>query len=440
MVISYLARLQLLSRLGLLTYILRTLKVGDTLDHTLFVGIDVSKHSNFVYAMNLNSEKLLTSCVPNTQDGANQIESKLLKLLEQHGLTKVIVVLESTGVYSAHVATYLSASKALSVFDIRVYIINPKISRNYRKSFADMDKTDPRDAFVLADLARVGRMRDATPFKGAQRLALERLTRHRLHIAELLSTEKVYALNNVFLKFSNFETLFSNNFGNTAVDLLLEYKSLDDILNTPLEDLAAFITKSSKNRFDDSKGIADKIQIAARNSYRLDKMSYDPINMSLASSLNVIHCYQNEIKDIDQAIIRQVAGFNQDHYDILLSIPGIGKVYAAGILAEIAHIDQFESNDALAKYAGITWRKHQSGNFEADDTYMTKTGNKYLRYFIIQAANAARIWIPEYRDFYKKKYNEVTNHQHKRALALTARKLIRLIFGLLSTNRLYQSN
>jgi len=220
----------------------------------------------------------------------------------------------------------------------------------------------------------------------------------------------------------------------------LEYKSLDDILNTPLEDLAAFITKSSKNRFDDSKGIADKIQIAARNSYRLDKMSYDPINMSLASSLNVIHCYQNEIKDIDQAIIRQVAGFNQDHYDILLSIPGIGKVYAAGILAEIAHIDQFESNDALAKYAGITWRKHQSGNFEADDTHMTKTGNKYLRYFIIQAANAARIWIPEYRDFYKKKYNEVTNHQHKRALALTARKLIRLIFGLLSTNRLYQSN
>jgi len=156
MVISYLARLQLLSRLGLLAYIHQILKVGDTLDHTLFVGIDVSKHSNFVYAMNLNSEKLLTSCVPNTQDGANQIESKLLKLLEQHGLTKVIVVLESTGVYSAHVATYLSASKALSVFDIRVYIINPKISRNYRKSFADMDKTDPRDAFVLADLARVG--------------------------------------------------------------------------------------------------------------------------------------------------------------------------------------------------------------------------------------------------------------------------------------------
>jgi transposase len=415
------------------------LKVGDTLNHTLFVGIDVSKFSNFVYAMNLNSEKLLTSNIPNTQDGANQIESKLLKLLDQHHLTKIIVVLESTGVYSAHLATYLSASKVLSVFDIRVYIINPKISKNYRKSFADMDKTDPRDAFILADLARVGRTHTMTPFKGSQRLALERLTRHRLHIAELLSTEKVYALNNVFLKFSNFETLFSDNFGNTAVDLLLEYKSIDEIIDTSLEDLATFITKASKNRFDDSKAVADKIQKAAKNSYRLDKMSYDPINMSLASSVNLINCYQNEMKDIDKAILRQVAGFNQNHYDVLLSIPGIGKVYAAGILAEIAHIDQFESDSALAKYAGITWRRHQSGQFETDDTYMTKTGNKYLRYFIIQAANMARIWIPEYREFYQKKFNEVTTHQHKRALALTARKLIRLIYGLLSTNRLYQS-
>ena len=184
--------------------------------------------------------------------------------------------------------------------------------------------------------------------------------------------------------------------------------------------------------------MASKIQTAARSSYRLDRVSYDPINLSLASSINVINCYEAEIKEIDKAIKRQVVGFNQNHYTILTSIPGIGKVYAAGILAEIADINQFESDDALAKYAGITWRKNQSGKFDADDTHLTKTGNKYLRYFIIQATNMARQFIPEYRDFYQKKFNEVTTHQHKRALALTSRKLIRLIYGLLSANRLFQ--
>ncbi|MDY0277209.1 MAG: IS110 family transposase, partial [Acholeplasma sp.] len=268
----------------------------------------------------------------------------------------------------------------------------------------------------------------------------ERLTRHRLHIAELLSTEKVYALNNVFLKFSKFDTLFSDNFGSTAIDLLLEYKSLDDIITASLEDLSDFIVKSSKNRFDDPTLIADKIKKAARSSFRLSKTAYDPINLSLASSINVIKCYENEIKEIDKAIMLQVDGFNKNHYDILLSIPGIGKVYAAGILAEIADINQFDSDDKLAKFAGITWRKHQSGNFEADDTQMTKTGNKYLRYFLIQAANMARIHNPIYRDYYLKKFNEVKTHQHKRALALTARKLVRLIYSLLSDNQLYKSN
>jgi transposase len=414
------------------------LKEGVTLNNTLFVGIDVAKLTNHVYCLNLNRDKLLSINIPNTQDGANQIETHLLKLLEKHKLTKVIVILESTGIYSAHIATYLSASKYLSLFDIKVYIINPKISRNYRRSFADMDKTDPKDAYVLADIARVGRCDELTPFKGSQRLALERLTRHRLHIAEKLSNEKSYALNNVFLKFSNFETLFSNNFGTTAVDFLLEYKSIDDIINSSLEDLADFIAKSSKNRFDSSTDVAVKIQKAARASYRLDKTTYDPINFSLASSINVIRCYQNELKSIDKAIANQVAGFNHNHYKILTSIPGIGKVYAAGILAEIADINQFDSHSALAKYAGITWRKNQSGKYTSDDTHMTKTGNKYLRYFLIQAANMARMNIPEYRDFYHKKFNEVTTHQHKRALALTARKLIRLIYGLLSTNRLYK--
>lgn len=408
------------------------------LNPTLFVGIDVSKSSNQVYAMTFDQKKLLSTSIPNTQDGAEIMERKFLDLLDKNALSKITIVLESTGVYSAHIATFLSASKYLAVFDVKVYIINPKISRNYRKSFSDIDKTDPKDAYILADIARVDRLSGLKPFKGSQRVALERLTRHRQHIAELLSIEKTYALNNVFMKFSGFTNVFSNNFGTTAVDVLLEYKTIDDIINTSLEDLSNFLINASHNRFVDAVLMAEKLKLAARNSYRLDKLAYDPINLSLASSINLISCYENEIKDIDKAIQRQVVGFSQNQYHSLLSIPGIGKVYAAGILAEIADINQFDSDDSLAKYAGITWRRHQSGKFESDETSMTKTGNKYLRYFIMEAANITRLHNQEFKDYYQKKYNEVTTHQHKRALALTSRKLIRLIYGLLSSNRLFQ--
>ena len=43
-----------------------------------------------------------------------------------------------------------------------------------------------------------------------------------------------------------------------------------------------------------------------------------------------------------------------------------------------------------------------------------------------------------YLKYYQKKYAEVKTHQHTRAIVLTARKFIRLIYGLLSKNQLYK--
>lgn len=65
----------------------------------------------------------------------------------------------------------------------------------------------------------------------------------------------------------------------------------------------------------------------------------------------------------------------------------VSYLYLAGILSEIGTITAFSSNDKLAKYAGLTWRVKQSGPYTADVTRMTKTGNKYLRYYLIEAAN-----------------------------------------------------
>ena len=48
-----------------------------------------------------------------------------------------------------------------------------------------------------------------------------------------------------------------------------------------------------------------------------------------------------------------------------------------------------------------------------------------------------RVCDPVFQKYYSSKFREVKSHQHKRALVLTARKSIRLIFCLLQENRLY---
>jgi transposase len=433
-------------RLGPFLYLIYSIG-GDYMSQelsTLYVGIDVSKESNYTYITNFNQSFHQSFNTKNDMHGAELIESNLLDILDAFDYTDIICVLESTGIYSAHIATYLSASEKLFSYNIFVYCINPKISRNYRASFSDMDKTDPKDSYILADIARVGRTKSMTPFKGSQKLALQRLTRHRVHLAELLAKEKTYVLTNIYLKFSEFGKpdfkFTSNKWSQTAISVLEEFSSPDEIVNTSLDDLVEFIIKVSKNGFSDPEAIAKLLKKAAKASYKLDRTAYEPINYAISSSLVVIRTYEAEIKKINKSIEILLKGFAVNEYTSLRSIPGIGPVYAAGIISEIGSIHQFDNEASLAKYAGITWRKNQSGNFEADDTSMTKTGNHYLRYYLIEAANLVKNYVPAFNDYYHKKFNEVTKHQHKRALALTARKLIRLIYGLMSKDQLFNKN
>lgn len=412
---------------------------------TLFVGIDVSSKTNVLCALDFQGDKLLNLKALNNQPGAESILDSILGCLNSNDLEYVVVALESTSFYSTHIANFLSSSEELLPFNPLVYCLNPKSVANYRKSFVDIDKTDPLDAFVIADFARCGRI-TSEPWRGAQFLALQRLSRHRLHLVECITREKTYMVSNIYLKFSELAILdkdeqpFSNTYGVTSAAVLTEFLSLDDITYSSIEDLVAFVSAKGKNRFSDPYETARLLQKAARDSYRLDKILYEPLNTSIASSFNLIKAFDAEIKVVDKAIEKTIKGINPVEYQSLTSIPGIGPVLASGILAEIGTIASFGSHDALAKYAGLTWRVNQSGDYSSDNTRMTKTGNKYLRYYLIEAASSVKNHVPEYKEFYDKKYGEVTTHCHKRALALTSRKLVRLIFGLLTKNQIYSSS
>ena len=80
------------------------------------------------------------------------------------------------------------------------------------------------------------------------------------------------------------------------------------------------------------------------------------------------------------------------------SVPGLGPVWTAGLLAEIGDIFRFANEAAVAKFAGLVWKPRESGDFQGEDTTLAKTGNPFLRYYLIEAANSVRQHCPEYRD------------------------------------------
>jgi transposase len=120
------------------------------------------------------------------------------------------------------------------------------------------------------------------------------------------------------------------------------------------------------------------------------------------------------------------------------TVPGLGPVFTAGIVAEVGDVHRFEGDEQVAKFAGLTWRRFQSGQFEGEDRPLTKSGNVYLRYYLVEGANSVRMSCPEFRSYYERNFGEVTRHQHRRALVLTARKLVRLIDSLLRSGQIYR--
>ena len=72
----------------------------------------------------------------------------------------------------------------------------------------------------------------------------------------------------------------------------------------------------------------------------------------------------------------------------LLSVRGIGPVYAAGLLACIGNTKRFSTHNQIAKLAGLVWKRNQSGKFEAEERRLIRQADRYLRYYLVEAANS----------------------------------------------------
>lgn len=402
----------------------------------LFAGIDSSQKNNQCCLLDHSGKVIKEVEVANNVTGAYELEAVLARHAQKLQSKELKVATEATSFYDFHILEFLAESEILANHNLKLYRFNPRLIKPFKVSLKLRDKTDPDDAYAVAEYLRF-RQESAEEYRAKmEHLPLQRLTRFRWHLVQQLVRERNYFLSQLFLKFSAFGKgkPFSNTFGVTASAVIEEFMTPDAIANATDEELIQFIIKHGRNRFSDPEEVVQKLKYVARESYRLRPALAENMHRILCLSLANIRTLKASLKELNQTIHKQLSAFSIT----LTSIKGIGDVYAAGIFAEIGDINCFPSEAQVARFAGLAWKRHQSGNFEAQTTRLDKQSNAYLRYYLVEAADSLRRHNPEYRAYYNRKYAEATKHQHKRALVLTARKLVRLVDALLRTNRLYQ--
>ena len=402
--------------------------------NTLSIGIDLSLKSNHVVVLDGEGKQLTSFSTGNDLPGAKGLVEKILALAATHQASTVRIGMEATSLYWWHLHQFLIQDETLhSNLSVSVFTLNPKLVHRFHQGMDDLDKSDPVDAMVIAEKVRVGRLKPSHLIDERYE-PLKRLTRFRYHLVHSMIAEQNYFLTHLFLKYSSWQKVkpFSSAFGVTAEELIREYDA-EALIGSSVSDLAEKLIALSHGRLADAQKTVRLIKQVANDSYPLNVKFKEPIDLILANTYDNVRYFQGKVKALDTIIEKELSRFHNP----LTSIKGIGLVFAAGITAELADPSRFSNQSAIGKYAGLAWRKHQSGEFDAQET-PRKPGNSFLRYYLVAAANSLRVHNEKYKQYYQRKFQEVPKHQHKRALVLTARKLARLCFAMLRDQRLYQ--
>jgi transposase len=369
--------------------------------------------------------------VTNNLPGAQAAATAIADLATRLGCTRIEIGWEATGMLWIPFHRYLSHCPQLQSFELELVCFNPQLVTKFKDGLVlRRPKNDKLSASAIAARLRFGEL-PLSYVPGDFWQGLRRLTRYRFHLSRNMSREKMRFQSYAFLKCSDWKRVksFSDVFGATSIALLTEF-TVTELTEMTHDQLVDLISHRGRGRFEDPTGTARRVREALRSSYPIDPQTDEMVTAALATGWEHIRFIKRQMKRLDKHIARLIDPVPNP----IITVKGLGAVITAGILAEIVDITRFAEHKHLAQYTGLTWEKRFSGNFVSQNTRLTKVGNKYLRYYLILGANTLRQFNLEYKAFYWRKHGEVAKYQHKRALVLTARKLVRLVHALLTKN------
>lgn len=160
----------------------------------------------------------------------------------------------------------------------------------------------------------------------------------------------------------------------------------------------------------------------------------EPFATALNEYLSVIDTLTTKIDGVGTMVEKTVTDHPQA--TLLTSIPGVSYVSALTIISEIGDIKRFSSAKKLMGYAGLVPSTYASGEVVRHGR-ITKTGSKWLRYIMIETAQHQQLCkrTPGFGSYYlalKKRKDAKT------AAVATARKLLAVVWRLLTDNRPWQ--
>lgn len=405
-------------------------KLAQIPQGALIVGVDPHKKMHAIVLMTQQAQIRTKLKVPSTRDGFERLIQTAQSEATKIGAPSVICAIEAGGHYWRTLAYYLQEQK------VEFRMINPfTLKRRREGDDLTRRKTDYRDATAAAELLRTGQFTETrlldTAYAELRALhqARRRLTKEYTRGRNLLRG----LLDGVFPEFC---AVFKDPTGQTALAVLSACPVPAEIAAQPV---AEFLRTVRSAR--DGKRVAVKkvraLHVAAATSVGV-KAGAQGVRLELQLLVPRLCLLRDQIAQLERQLVTRVQQFEE--YTYVHSMPGLGMLTVAGLIAEIGPVEHYGNGKDLVKLAGVNPSHSESAEKGPTYTPMSKKGRAGLRACLWQAALGVLRSNPEFRTWATQlaARGPQANPLHKReVLGAAMNKLLRLYFALVGKKQMY---
>lgn len=381
----------------------------------VWVGIDAGKAHHWAVGVNATGEKVLSRKVVNGED-----EILDLIVAAREMANEVRWAVDICGRASTLLLALLIAN-GQSVVYVPGRTVN-RMSGAYRGE----GKTDAKDALVIADTARMRRDFALLSLPNETVADLQLLTAHR---ADLIA-DRVRLINRLRDALVGIcpalERAFDYSAAKGPVVILTEYQTPAALQRAGVRQLADWLARRAVRGADE---VAARALEAAQS--QVTALPGEKRAAKLVSDLaHQLLMLDELIKGTDREI--REAFRLDERAEVIESLPGMGPVLGAELLAIVGDLSSYADAGRLAAHAGLAPVPRDSGR-RTGNHHRPKRYHRRLRHVFYMAAQTAMMRPGPSRDYYLKKRAE--GLIHTQALLALARRRVDVLWAMLRDKR-----
>ncbi|WP_442819059.1 IS110 family transposase [Streptomyces sp. NBC_01235] len=387
----------------------------------LWAGTDAGKAAHHCTVIDTDGTRRLSRRVDNDETALLKLIADVLELSDGDPVTWAIDL-------NAGGAALLIA--LLTDNGQQVLYIPGRTVHHASGSYRGDGKSDAKDAFVIADQARM--RRDLEPLHRGDDIAVDLriLTSRRLDLA----ADRTRAINRLRAQmleyFPALERAFDYKTSKAALVLLTHYQTPAALRRTGGNRLATWLKNRKVRNYQLIAATAVEAAEAQHTAVAGEKLAATMV----ARLAREVMALDEEIAETDALIEGRFR--DHPHAEVILSMPGLGPVLGAEFIAHTGgDLSVFASADRLAGVAGLAPVPKDSGRISGNMRRPRRYCRRLLRVFYMSAMVAARS-CPVSRAFYERKRAE--GKGHKQAIIALARRRLNVLWALIRDGRPFE--